>query len=260
MVFVFRQLQEKCREQNNVLYVAFVDLTKAFDTVSRKRLWMIMERLGCPSKFLSMVIRLHKDQRGQVKLNSDLSGSFPIVNGVKQGCVLAPTLFSIFFSMMLKQVIETLTMMVLYTSATVLTAMCLTSGDCTPTQKHLNSCSMTSSLLTTLSTLKDLCSTWHSLLCRGYPALQTRSQLEEDWGSPPACTSRRIPLVLYHHRKQFTSSLTWGVPPHQTPRSTGKRTTDWQRVCNNKHLKKGTKISDYWAVVLTTLLYGSDHG
>ena len=32
MVFVLRQLQEKCREQNKELYVTFVDLTKAFDT------------------------------------------------------------------------------------------------------------------------------------------------------------------------------------------------------------------------------------
>ena len=65
-----------------------------------------MERLGCPPKFLSMVIQLHKDQHGQVRLNSNLSEPFPIANGVKKGCVLAPTLFSIFFSMMLKQAME----------------------------------------------------------------------------------------------------------------------------------------------------------
>ena len=35
MTFVLRQIQEKCREQNMGLYAAFVDLTKAFDTVSR---------------------------------------------------------------------------------------------------------------------------------------------------------------------------------------------------------------------------------
>ena len=118
--------------------------------------------LWVPPKFLSTVIQLHKDQRGQVRLYSDLSGSFPIVNGVKQCCVLALTLFSIFFSMMLKQVIETLTMKLLYTSATVLTAVYLTSGNSMPTQKHLSSCSMTSSSLTTLlslPTLKEPCST-----------------------------------------------------------------------------------------------------
>ena len=42
MVFVLRQLQVKCREQNKGLYITFVDMTKAFDTVSRKGLWIIM--------------------------------------------------------------------------------------------------------------------------------------------------------------------------------------------------------------------------
>ena len=37
-----------------------------------------------------------------MKHNGSLSGSFPISNGVKQGCVLAPTLFSI-FSIMLRE-------------------------------------------------------------------------------------------------------------------------------------------------------------
>ena len=35
MIFVLRQVQEKCREHNMGLYAAFVDLTKASDTVSR---------------------------------------------------------------------------------------------------------------------------------------------------------------------------------------------------------------------------------
>ncbi|KAL2077949.1 hypothetical protein ACEWY4_025634 [Coilia grayii] len=106
MVFVLRQLQEKCCEQNKGLYITFVDLTKAFKTVSRKGLWQIMELLGCPPKFMNMIIQLDEDQRGQIRLNTDLSEPFPIINGVKQGCVLAPTLFTIFFSMMLKQATE----------------------------------------------------------------------------------------------------------------------------------------------------------
>ena len=35
MIFVVRQLQKKCREQHQDLCMAFVDLTKAFDTVNR---------------------------------------------------------------------------------------------------------------------------------------------------------------------------------------------------------------------------------
>jgi len=55
-----------------------------------------------------MVIQLHKNQRGQIRLNGDLSEPFPISNGVKQGRVLAPTLFSISFTVMLKQATEDL--------------------------------------------------------------------------------------------------------------------------------------------------------
>ena len=108
MIFVLRQIQEKCREQNMALYAAFIDLTKAFDTVSREGLWRILGKLGCPPRFLAILQQLHIGQRGQVKHNGEFSESFPIVNGVKQGCVLAPTLFAIFFSMMLQEAKEDL--------------------------------------------------------------------------------------------------------------------------------------------------------
>ena len=108
MIFVLRQIQEKCREQNMALYAAFMDLTKAFDTVSREGLWRILGKLGCPPRFLSILQQLHIGQKGQVKHNGEFSDSFPIENGVEQGCVLAPSLFAVFFSMMLREAKEDL--------------------------------------------------------------------------------------------------------------------------------------------------------
>ena len=78
------------------LYAASVDLTKTFDTVSHDGLREILARLGCSQKCLTIFRQLHKSQQGQVKHNGSMSSSFPIPNGVKQGCVLAPALFSIF--------------------------------------------------------------------------------------------------------------------------------------------------------------------
>ena len=49
MSFTTRQPQEKYQEQNVDLYMTFVDLTKAFDTVSREGLWKIMAKFGCPN-------------------------------------------------------------------------------------------------------------------------------------------------------------------------------------------------------------------
>ena len=101
MIFTARQLQEKCHEQNVDFYMTFVDLTKAFDTVSREGLWKIMAKFGCPAKFIAMVRQLHDGMLARVQNDGEFSDPFPVTNGVKQGCVLASTLFSIMFSAML---------------------------------------------------------------------------------------------------------------------------------------------------------------
>ncbi|PZC73778.1 hypothetical protein B5X24_HaOG208789 [Helicoverpa armigera] len=60
MIFTLRQLQEKCREQKTPLFVAFVDLNKAFDTVSREGMYSALESIGCPPKILSLVKSFHE--------------------------------------------------------------------------------------------------------------------------------------------------------------------------------------------------------
>ena len=108
MAFVFCQLQEEYQEQSKGLYATFVDLTKAFHSVSSTGPWLILKRHVCPPIFSQMVIHLHETRCGQIRLNGDRSGPFPLTNGVKQGCILAPTLFSIFVSMILRQVSDDL--------------------------------------------------------------------------------------------------------------------------------------------------------
>ena len=101
MVFAARQIQEKCREQHQDLYMTFIDLTKAFDSVHREGLWLVLKKIGCPDKFVSIVRSFHDGMVGCVLDNGEMSSPFDISHGTKQGCVLAPLLFSIFFSMML---------------------------------------------------------------------------------------------------------------------------------------------------------------
>ena len=102
MIFSLRQLQEKCREQRRPLFIAFIDLTKAFDLVSRAGLFTLLHRIGCPEKLLKMIASFHIDTHGVIQHNGVSSDPFPIRSGVKQGCVLAPTLFGIFFSLLLQ--------------------------------------------------------------------------------------------------------------------------------------------------------------
>ena len=67
MIFTARQFQEKCQEQNVDLYMTFVDLTKASDTVSREGLWKIMAKFGCPAKFIAMVRQFHDGMLARVQ-------------------------------------------------------------------------------------------------------------------------------------------------------------------------------------------------
>ena len=101
MIFTLRQLQEKCREQHQPLYLAFIDLSKAFDRVSRELLWDFLAQYGCPDKFIRILRLLHDDMLARVLTNGGSSEPFKVTSGVKQGCVIAPTLFTIFIASVL---------------------------------------------------------------------------------------------------------------------------------------------------------------
>ena len=55
IIFSLRQLQEKCREQGKPLYVAFINLTKAFGLVSRDGLFKVLANIGFPPTLISIV-------------------------------------------------------------------------------------------------------------------------------------------------------------------------------------------------------------
>nr|VZI26705.1 unnamed protein product [Spirometra erinaceieuropaei] len=101
MIFAARQLQEKCQEVRIHLYSICVDLTKAFGTVNREGPWKIMQKFGCLERFTRMLRRLRDGMMERVTNNGALSEAFAVTNGVEQGCVLAPSLFSLMFSAML---------------------------------------------------------------------------------------------------------------------------------------------------------------
>ena len=47
--------------------MTFVDLTKAFDTVSRDGLWKIMAKFGCPPRYIAMVRQFHDGMQARVQ-------------------------------------------------------------------------------------------------------------------------------------------------------------------------------------------------
>ena len=60
-----------------------------------------MAKFGCPAKFIAMVRQFHNGMLARVQNDGEFFYPFPVTNGVKQGCVLTSTLFSMMFSAML---------------------------------------------------------------------------------------------------------------------------------------------------------------
>jgi len=55
--FTLRNILEQCMEWQALIYVNFVDFRKAFDSVTREKLWVIMQEYGIPSTVYNTIIR-----------------------------------------------------------------------------------------------------------------------------------------------------------------------------------------------------------
>ena len=94
-IFIVRQLQEKHLAANKPLYMAFVDLEKAFDRVPRDVIWWAMRKLGIDEWLVRLVQSMYKDVRSRVRVGDGYSKEFGVGVGVHQGSVLSPLLFII---------------------------------------------------------------------------------------------------------------------------------------------------------------------
>ena len=98
MIFVARQLVEKSIEHQQSLFILFVDLRKAYDSVPRDALWQVLEKSGVPPNMLNIIKSFHNGMKATIKIGSTQSESFSVCNGLRQGCTLAPTLFNLYFN------------------------------------------------------------------------------------------------------------------------------------------------------------------
>ena len=94
-IFIVRQLQEKHLAANKPLYMAFVDLEKAFDRVPRDVIWWAMRKLGIDEWLVRLLQSMYKDVRSRVRVGDGYSEEFGVGVGVHQGSVLSPLLFII---------------------------------------------------------------------------------------------------------------------------------------------------------------------
>lgn len=98
-----RIIIEQSIEYNSSLYLLFVDFERAFDTVSRPALWDALSSKGIPPKIIHLIRELYTDAKCKVRYRGEESQPFELNTGVKQGCVLSPTLFLLLLDCVLQK-------------------------------------------------------------------------------------------------------------------------------------------------------------
>ena len=88
MMFVVRRLQGRARKKDTPLFMCFIDLTKAYDSVDRT-LWTVLARFRISPRMLAVIRQFHDGMRACVRLdNGECSDMFDVEQGLRQGCVL----------------------------------------------------------------------------------------------------------------------------------------------------------------------------
>jgi len=72
----------------------FTDFKKAYDSVRREVLYNILIEFGIPMKLVRPIKMCLTVMYSRVQVSKNLSDTFPIKNGLKQGDALSPLLFN----------------------------------------------------------------------------------------------------------------------------------------------------------------------
>ena len=82
-------------KKDRSLCATFVDFSKAFDSISREKMFKILSLYGIPTKIVNAIRSLYDGSTSFVSTPEGDSDTFPVTTGVLQGDTLAPFLFII---------------------------------------------------------------------------------------------------------------------------------------------------------------------
>lgn len=99
--FALKESTHFAKENSSKLYICFLDVKKAFDTVWHQGLYYKMYVSGIDMIIIKTVISMYSEMTSCVKGQSSKSHWFPVLQGTRQGGVLSPFLYLLYINELL---------------------------------------------------------------------------------------------------------------------------------------------------------------
>ena len=96
-------IQYYLEKEDNSVCLLLLDASKAFDKVLFDMLFELLLKRNVCLRIIKLLLYMYVNQKCYVKWANELSEPFTVANGVKQGAVISPLLFSIYIDNLIKE-------------------------------------------------------------------------------------------------------------------------------------------------------------
>ena len=99
-----KEIIDRSKQQGRQLYLVFIDIEKAYDTVNRSKMVKLLEHIGVDARIVRSIRSLYESNEVKFTLGNVTTGWMENNIGVRQGCVISPTLFNIYIEELLVRI------------------------------------------------------------------------------------------------------------------------------------------------------------
>ena len=97
-ILVLKTICDLYKSKKKGVYLCFIDMAKAFDSVNREFLFYKLYICNFSKKFINLIKSLYFENEACIRTKGGYTKAFPIYTGTRQGCNLSPYLFNIFMN------------------------------------------------------------------------------------------------------------------------------------------------------------------